>query len=252
MREKVLLITGASSDLGIALVRELVGSEWSHDGVIIAHVHSGTDRIVELARELPQLGARLRVLRADFAVDADVSSFVERVKSEYGCPTHLVHLSAPALRLVKIPQVNWDACARELKIQVGSLSAMLAAFLPVMGRLPVCAKVVVMLSSVTLGVPPKYMSEYVTAKYALLGMFRAAAAEYADKPICINAVSPSMIETRFLEQLPPKLIEMVGASNPARRNATPADVVPLVRFLLSPQSDYLRGVNVPVTAGSFV
>ena len=59
-----------------------------------------------------------------------------------------------------------------------------------------------MLTSCTTNIPPKYLASYVTSKYALLGLVKALSNEYADKGIRINGISPSMIETKFLENIP--------------------------------------------------
>jgi 3-oxoacyl-[acyl-carrier protein] reductase len=253
MPRHVLLITGASSDIGIELIRQLTSwGIWSSEGTILAHTRSGEERLLALTREIPALAGRLKVLRADFAVDADLVSMIEQIRAEFGFPSHLVHLAAPGLQLGKVADLNWASFLNDLKVQVGSLGALLRAFLPAMARANQRCKVVVMLSSVTLASPPQFMTQYVTTKYALLGLFRAVAAEYADRPVCINAVSPSMTETRFLAAIPPKMIEVIAAASPTKRNATPADVVPPIRFLLSPESDYIHAANLPVTAGSVV
>jgi 3-oxoacyl-[acyl-carrier protein] reductase len=78
---------------------------------------------------------------------------------------------------------------------------------------------------------------------------KALAGEYAGKKISINAVSPSMANTRFLSGLPQKLIEIVAEQHPLGRNARTEDVVPLIRFLLSEEAGYLTGVNIPVAGG---
>jgi 3-oxoacyl-[acyl-carrier protein] reductase len=48
----------------------------------------------------------------------------------------------------------------------------------------------------------------------------------------------------------PLAVEMSAASNPLGRNATPADVVGAIEFLLSPDSNYMTGIDIPITAGS--
>ena len=69
-------------------------------------------------------------------------------------------------------------------------------------------RIAAMLTAYTIGTPPKYMCDYVTAKYALLGFVRAAASEYAGKGVTINALSPNMMETKFLSHLDARSIEM--------------------------------------------
>ena len=61
-----------------------------------------------------------------------------------------------------------------------------------------------------------------------------------------------MVETQFLSGVPEKFVQMAAAANPAKRNLRVEDVVPAIRFLLSPESDHLSGVNLPVTAGSAI
>jgi 3-oxoacyl-[acyl-carrier protein] reductase len=111
-------------------------------------------------------------------------------------------------------------------------------------------KIVFMLSSVCYGVPPKTLAHYTTTKYALLGLMKALAAEYADKHISINAVSPSMMDTSFLSELPAKLIEISAAAHPLKRNASTREVAPIIKFLLSRDADYITGANIPIAGGS--
>jgi 3-oxoacyl-[acyl-carrier protein] reductase len=112
------------------------------------------------------------------------------------------------------------------------------------------AKVVFVLSSVTVGAPPKFMSMYTIVKHAQLGLVRALAAEYAATPLTINAVSPSMVETRFLDDIPGLAKEKAAQASPRGRIATTDDVVGAIAFLLAPASDFMTGVNLPVTGGS--
>lgn len=84
-----------------------------------------------------------------------------------------------------------------------SVAAMIEA-IKADGRIPNMAKkkygrIVFMLTSCTINNPPKYQSSYVTVKYALLGLMKALAVEYADRGITVNGVSPDMMETKFFQ-----------------------------------------------------
>ena len=244
------LITGASSDIGCELIRQLAQSPDGPCSKIIAHSRSGAEKLSALISECPALAGQMEVVAADLAFESGVQAVIDGVRKTHGFPTHIVHLAAAPLQLTRVTQIDWEALAADIEIQVRSIGVLLQTFLPPMAQSGQRCKVVIMLSSVTLGAPPKFMAQYVIAKYALLGLFRAVVAEYADRPICINAVSPSMIDTQFLAALPPKYVELAAASHPAKRIAAVADVVPTIRFLLSPDSDYINGVNLPITAGS--
>jgi NAD(P)-dependent dehydrogenase (short-subunit alcohol dehydrogenase family) len=59
-----------------------------------------------------------------------------------------------------------------------------------------------------------------------------------------------MVETRFLEDIADAAVQMSAAANPQGRNATTADLLGAVEFLLSPASDFVHGIDIPIAAGS--
>jgi 3-oxoacyl-[acyl-carrier protein] reductase len=112
-------------------------------------------------------------------------------------------------------------------------------------------KIVFMLTSYTIAEPPqKYMTPYVTGKYALLGLMKLLAAEYAGNGITVNGVSPSMIDTFFGGGTNRLVVEQNAEKSPIRRNLVPADVIGVLEFLLSDGADCITGQNIAVTAGN--
>jgi 3-oxoacyl-[acyl-carrier protein] reductase len=241
--EGSVLVTGASSDIGIALVRALVGE----GRTVVAHVRSGA-RV--LREEAERAKGRIFVVEADLRDEAQTKGLVATARECYGDPSGFVHLPALPLELKRFHDLDWSRLSADLDVQLRAAMLIMQAIVPPMKRASRRGKIVLMLSSVTLGVPPRSMGSYVIAKYAMLGLLRAVAAEYADKNVCVNAVSPSTVGTKFLAEVPEKFVEICAEQNPMKRNATPADVVPLLSFLLSPASDYLNGANIPVAGGS--
>jgi 3-oxoacyl-[acyl-carrier protein] reductase len=105
------------------------------------------------------------------------------------------------------------------------------------------------LSSVTLGVPPPDKSPYVTAKYGLLGLARSLAVELAAKGMRVNCVSPGFTRTFLTAGVDERVQELIARSVPMKRLSTPEDVAAAVAFLVSPDSAYITGVNLPVSGG---
>lgn len=245
MDEPLTLVTGASSDIGREVVRRLA----RRGGRIVAHCHRGEEKLRDLVAASPG-PAEIVPFAADLRDPARLQSLVDGVGERFGVPERIVHLAGLPLELRRFSQFDWDAVEADLEVQVKSLALIARAFLPRLAQSGRPGKVVVMLSSVTLSVPPRSMAGYITVKYALLGLTRALAAEYADKRINVNAVSPSTVDTQFLAGVPEKYREITAEQNPTGRNALPSDVAPLVEFLLSPESDYLTGANIPVAGGA--
>ncbi|HEY9070149.1 MAG TPA: SDR family oxidoreductase [Candidatus Ozemobacteraceae bacterium] len=236
-----LLVIGASSSVGKELIRLLAPRE----SKIFAHFHH--DR-AELERLQEEFGARLVLVQADLAEEASVDALVERVSSE-ALPRKIVFLAAPPLSLTRFKDLSWGDFQNHIDIQVKAAVRILGCFLPAMTTARY-GRVVFMLSSYTLGVPPGALAHYVLGKYAVLGLMKALAAEYAGKNICVNAVSPSMITTDYLANIPEKIVELTAQQHPRKKNALPAEIAPVIAFLLSEGAGYLTGANIPVTGGS--
>jgi len=244
METNPILITGASSDIGCAVVRRVLDRP---DGpIVLAHSFASGNRLGSLQTEY---GDRLQLLQADFTQRSSVEAMADRIATDYGTPAEIVHL--PALRLIyeRFTKFDWGRFETDLAIQVESAVVLLQRFLPKMAKLP-RAKVLFVLSSVVHGVPPKFMSMYTMIKYTQLGLMRALAAEYASTSVRINAISPGMVETRFLQDIADVAVQMSASANPQGRNATPDDLLGGIEFLLSPASDYIHGIDVPIAAGS--
>jgi 3-oxoacyl-[acyl-carrier protein] reductase len=237
------LITGASSDIGCELIRQLA----SPDMLILAHHNQSLAKLHTLREGIPELA--LIPIQADFSLDDDVQRLVSTIQNSCQAPEHIVHLTAPRVEYHRFKESSWEFFQNELDIQLRSIIRILQAFLPLMAKNKK-GKVVFVLSSYTLNIPPGALSHYVTAKFALLGLARCLAAEYSAKHININSVSPSMVETAFLQNIPERMVEIAASQSPWQRNATPQDVAGVIRFLLSSQADYLTGVNIPISGGT--
>ena len=134
------------------------------------------------------------------------------------------------------------------EVSVRSIFHILQSFMPHMSKQKY-GRVVFMLTSYCLGLPPKYQSAYVTSKYALLGLMKALATEYDSKGITVNGISPEMIDTKFLSDLPDLIVEENAAKSPLKRNLQVDDVVPMLAYLLSDAAEAITGQNIAITGG---
>lgn len=243
--DKVFLILGASSDIGCELINQL--NQEYRNALFLAHYRSSDMNINKI-----QIfnGNEIVSIKANLADDSDVKMLIKKVGEEYGTPTHIVHLPAVKFEYTRLKEMEWDKFCTDLKVQVYSLVQILQAFLPAMAKRNAYNKVVAMLSSYTLSGPPKFTMSYTMIKYTLLGFLKSAASDYSDKKININGISPSMIETKFLDNLDSRIIEMNAQKSIGRTNAVVQDIVPAIMFLLSDKSNYINGINLNVTGGN--
>jgi 3-oxoacyl-[acyl-carrier protein] reductase len=237
--DKVYLILGASSDLGCALIENLLEKEDS-DYRIIAHYHSVKDKLEELSG---RSGGRMDIVKADLSSLDSTQKMIDGIQEKGIFPTHIINFSAVAYRLNRLKEVDIQRLNTDMTIQVYSFALICKAFIPHMS-VEKYGKIAVMLSAVTTGVPPKNTTEYTTVKYALLGLIKSMAADYGEYGININAVSPGMIETKFIRNVGRKTKEFTAERNPQHRNLKVDDVIPALLFLLSDNSSFMNGTNI--------
>ena len=237
------LILGASSEVALSFIK---AHEWSADDEIFAQYHSHKDALEETVRKIP---ARASLHRADFMTEEGISDFVDAVRDEGFTPTHILHAPAFPVKNARLTELEWGDFAGQLMIQVRSFFEVMKAVIKPMSKTGTGGKIVVVLSAYTMNVPPAYLADYITAKYALMGLTKAIASEYAGKKILVNMVSPSMMETKFIAGIFSGVSEQSAAKNPMKRNARPEDAASLVEYLLSEGNTFITGANIPVTGG---
>lgn len=248
MKEKrIYLILGASSDLGIRLIGEL--NKEKENCLFLLHYHSNADNL----HKIQMLnGNKAEYFKADFSKDNEVVRLISNIQQFCEAPSYIVHFTSPAFAYKKLKQFDIDRFDENVHIQAYSLIRILQAFLPQMAKRREHNKIGLVLSSVTIGKPPKHMMEYVMVKYLLLEILKSLASDYEGRKININGVSPSMIHTKMLCNIDERMIALNAEKSAENRNADVQDIVPVIRFLLSDEAEYLHGVNINVSNGNVI
>lgn len=240
---KCILVTGASSDVGMALIRKISVNYT----FVIAHYNTSSEAIEQLIGEL---GEKIIPIQADFSKKESIEAMVNKISQKNLIIDHIVHLAAPKFHIRKFIKENIDEIRRDYLTSTESIMIILKGVIAGMVKQKY-GKIVFMLSSNVINYPARYQLAYTVPKYALLGLMKSIAIEYAEKGITSNAVSPDMMDTKFVSDIPEMMVKQNADSNPRRRNLNVDEVITAFEYLLSDGADRVTGVNLPVTGGRF-
>jgi NAD(P)-dependent dehydrogenase (short-subunit alcohol dehydrogenase family) len=243
LKDKVIVITGASRGIGEAIAR--------------AAVEAGA-RVVLASRKQADLDKVAGSLPADRAIAVachtgkaeDVDAMFARAIDRFGRVDGLVNNAAtnpyfgplidtPDAAIDKTFEVNVKGylyCARALVKHARSRGGG--------GAIVNIASIAGTRAAIMQGI-------YGATKAAVISMTQTLAAELGSSAIRVNAIAPGLVETKFASALVnnPAILERVVSRTPLGRHAQPPELAGAAVYLLSDAASFTTGTTLVVDGG---
>jgi 3-oxoacyl-[acyl-carrier protein] reductase len=241
---KTALVTGGSRGIGAAIARTLAGKGFAVGVNYVANV----DAANSVCHAITEAGGKAVPVQGDVTDSHDAARMVSGVVDALGGLSLVVNGATGPLTHTPAVELDWARFQSHLDTQLrGAWQVSKAAHphLKASGR----GAVVNILSQVVAGAPPAGMADYTAAKYALFGLSKTLAAEWAGDGIRVNMVSPGLVQTDLTAHYKSVAFRMDAGRTPLKRLATPEDVANAVAYLAGEEAAFLTGINVFVTGG---
>lgn len=242
---KRALVTGASRGIGRATARLLA----AHGAHVCINYRSSASAAASLREEIESLGGRCIAVKADVSAPSGASELIEAAAGADGLDI-LVNNAGPKIESGPFARISWDQMTQAYNAIAGSAFLVMQAALPHLKARQ--GRIINVLSTAALGRTAFHWMPYVAAKAALHAMSKNLAQELGPSGITVNTISPSLVPTDLVSEMPDRVREAFVSRTPLRRLASVDDVAGAVLLLASPYASFITGDNLLVTGGEIM
>ena len=240
---KVALVTGGSRGIGRATAQLFAQSGAK---VVIGDVDPAGSETVETIK---RHGGEAAFVKTDVRDEGDVKNLIAMAVRTYGglhCAFNNAGVLPPTVTLVEMDESTFDkTLAVDLKGAFLCMKHEIAHMLQSGGG------AIVNNASIAGIVAEPGISAYVAAKHGVIGLSKAAAVEYANKGIRINALAPGLVNTAMTKDWfdDPNMSAHFIANTPIGRVSQPAEIAGTVLFLCSDLASFAIGQTFVIDGG---
>jgi NAD(P)-dependent dehydrogenase (short-subunit alcohol dehydrogenase family) len=233
---KIAVISGGTTGIGLAIAQRFAAEG--------AHVFIFGRRHAQLDKAVTQIGRNVTAIQADAANLEDLDRVAAAVREEKG-RVDIVVSNAALVEQAPIDTLTPEHFDKTFNLNARGPVFLVQKLLPLMSR----GGSIILVSSAMhlMGIPGH--TAYAATKAALRSYARTWAAEFKDRGIRVNTLSPGVTDTPMLDSqvsTPEEreaLVNMYLNMVPLGRVARPEEMANGALFLASDQSSYMTGAD---------
>ena len=235
---KAAIVTGAGSGIGLAIARLFTAEGAS---VVVADV-SGREAAVA-----DEIGPPAFPFHFDVADEIQAEALVDAAVERFGRVDVVCNNAGLGGELASVHETRLEMIDEILRINLrGSFIVMQRSIAQMLRN---GGGAIVNTASIASFQSTPGHSIYSASKGGVMAMTRAAAVEYGDRNIRVNALCPGPIETPMIASAPEPLLASLKARIPMGRFGTPEEMARVALFLASEDASFITGQGIIADGG---
>lgn len=236
---RVVAITGANRGLGRAFAEHLA----DHGAAVGLLARDEED----LALVVERIPTEAIGIKCDVTNPTQVATAFHTIAERFGQVDAAVANAGGQSVANRAEELSVESWREMVELNLTGAYITARAAYPYLRRSP--AGRMIFVSSGAAKAPLTHMCAYTAAKAGVEGLVRALCVEWAKDGICVNAISPGLIENRASQEIPEKVRSKIVGKTALRRPGNTSDIVEPVLFLVGSESAYITGQTISVDGG---
>lgn len=242
--DKVVLVTGGTSGIGRA-----TAIAFAQEGATVVVVGRRENEGAESVTLIEQAGGKGLFVQADVSIEEDVANMVAKTVETFGKLDFAFNNAGVLLESAPITEVTLDIIDRIFAVNVRGVALCLKHEIPAILK---SGGGGIVNTASFLGLRPYPNSAiYNASKFAVIGLTKSVALEFASQGVRVNAVCPGVIETPMNEEYrqDEKGNTFLNTMQPVGRIGRAEEVAAAVLYLCSPNASFTTGTTLSVDGG---
>ena len=236
-KEKVAVVTGGASGIGLATTKKLLS-----EGANVVILDLKIDEEI-----INSLGENVLYLKCDVSNEENVKKCIEEIIKKFDHIDYLVANAGIGGSASKPHEVSMDEWNKVISVNQTGIF-LLNKY--VINEMLKNGKGAVVNTSSMYGLVGSTTSfAYSASKGAINQMTRSLALTYARENIRVNAIAPGYVDTPILSMVPDNIKEAMGNELPIGRLGKDAEIANLICYLLSDDASFITGAIIPIDGG---
>ena len=243
LKEKLVLVTGASRGIGRAIALTL-----GQAGATVIGTATSDDGAANISKMFTENNILGKGMRLDVTDNEQISNLLKNIAENYGSVDILIN-NAGITRdniLVRMKEDEWDDI---INTNLSSVYKMSKSVLR--GMIKKRSGRIISITSVVGSMGNAGQSNYAAAKAGIMGFTKSLAREVGVRGITVNAIAPGFIETDMTNSLSEEQKSVLLSQIPMGRLGKTNEVAKAVLFLASDDSSYLTAQTLHINGGMY-
>lgn len=244
-KNKVALVTGAASGIGLATVKAFANAGAS---VVLADIDG--QKVKNIADTLIKEGHNALAVRCDVTNEKEVADMIERTIKEFGQLDFAYNNAGMHVQVSETADALSQDFDKAIAVNLKGIWLCMKYELQQMrkqgyGAIINCSSQSGIIGTANLGA-------YTAAKHGVVGLTKSAALEYAKKGIQINCICPGTCDTPMVENAVgdhPEHMESIINSIPLGRMGKAEEIANTVLWLCNEKSAFIVGQSIVIDGG---